>query len=341
MEKLKTFYSVDIAIIGAGPVGLFTVFQAGMLKMSCCVIDALKEVGGQCTALYAEKPIYDIPAYPIITAQKLIHNLVKQSNPFRPVYLLGDIAENIIENADHFLVVTHNNVEIKCKVIIIAAGAGRFGPNRPPLNNILKYENKSVFYHVDKLSDFYNKNIIIAGGGDSAADWAVELAKVAKKLYIVHRRKVFRCSPNTMSYLENLSQIKKIEIITPYQLSGIFGDQGILSHVTVKNIITNEEKIIYADVLLPFFGISANLGPVLNWGINIENFHIPVTPSTCRTNRDRIYAIGDIASYPGKLKLILTGFSESAIACHDIYRVIFNTPLNFQYSTSKGIPNNI
>ncbi|AHC39198.1 NAD(P)/FAD-dependent oxidoreductase [Ehrlichia muris] len=334
-------YTTDIAVIGAGPVGIFTVFQAGMLKMQCCVIDALNEIGGQCVALYPEKPIYDIPGYPIINAKELIDNLRKQSEPFSPKYLLGQVAEKIEDYSDYFLIRTNKGIVVQSKVIVIAAGAGAFGPNRPPIDNILDYENKSVFYQVRKISDFSNKNIMIAGGGDSAADWAVELSKIAKQLYIVHRRKNFRCAPNTALQIDNLSRSGKIKIIVPYQIKELYGEKGELHSVVLKNITNQEEMILQVDYLFPFFGTSANLGPMLNWEIEIRNYQMLVDVRTCKTNRDRIYAVGDIATYPGKLKLILTGFSESAMACHHIYHVIYpNSPLNFQYSTSKGIPKN-
>ncbi|CAH58124.1 NAD(P)/FAD-dependent oxidoreductase [Ehrlichia ruminantium] len=332
-------YVTDIVVIGAGPIGIFTVFQSGMLSMQCCVIDSLNEIGGQCVALYPEKPIYDIPAYPIITAKELINNLVEQSKPFDPQYLLGQVAEKIEEYIDYLLVKTNYGTVIQCKAIIIAAGSGAFGPNRLPVDNIIDFENKSVFYSVKQISDFYDKSVMIAGGGDSAADWAVELSKVTKQLYMVHRRKNFRCSPNTSLKLDDLFQRGKINLVVPYQIKQLCGKDGKLDYVVVKNITTSEELTLQVDYLLPFFGTSANLGPILNWGITISGYQIVIDPATCRTNRNRIYAVGDVSTYPGKIKLILTGFSESAMACHDIYHIVYpNSPLNFQYSTSKGIP---
>ncbi|QGR02471.1 NAD(P)/FAD-dependent oxidoreductase [Ehrlichia ruminantium] len=333
-------YVTDIVVIGAGPIGIFTVFQSGMLKMQCCVIDALNEIGGQCAALYPEKPIYDIPAYPIITARELINNLVEQSRPFNPQYLLGQMAEQIEEYPDYFFVRTSLGMVIQCKAIIVAAGSGAFGPNRLPIDNIFDFENKSIFYHIKQISDFENKIVMIAGGGDSAADWAIELSKVTKQLYMVHRRKNFRCSPNTALKLDDLSQRGKINLVVPYQVKELYGENGNLDYVVVKNISTNEELKLQVDYLLPFFGTSANLGPILNWGIKIEGYQIVIDPATCQTNRNKIYAVGDIATYSRKIKLILTGFSESAMACHHIYHVVYpDSPLNFQYSTSKGIPN--
>ncbi|MGL9718647.1 MAG: NAD(P)/FAD-dependent oxidoreductase [Wolbachia sp.] len=328
----------DIVIIGAGPVGIFTAFQAGMLDMRCHIIDILDQAGGQCTALYPEKPIYDIPGYPVITAQKLIEQLMEQASPFEPVYHLGQKVEKILDNGgQNFTVITSAGTEVKCKAVIIAAGNGMFEPNRPPLDGILEYENKSVFYSVNKISDFQDKAIVIAGGGDSAADWTIELSKVAKKIYIIHRRKEFRCAPEMRNKLESLENNGKIELVTPCQLHELVGNNGQLSAVVVKNIASKEERKISADFLLPFFGLSMNLGPINNWGIQLEHSRIVVDQATLRTSRDRVYAIGDIATYLGKLKLILNGFSESAMACYDIYKVIHNSPVNFQYSTSKGI----
>lgn len=331
--------SCDIAIVGAGPVGLFAVFQAGMLGMTSCVIDALDVVGGQCSVLYPEKPIYDIPGYSEIKAQDLVDNLYKQAAPFKPVYVLGEMVESITEEGEGLTIVTSKSTKIHCKAVIIAAGAGGFGPNRPPINGILEYEGTSVFYSVREIEKFSGKKVVIAGGGDSAADWAVNLAKIAEKLCVVHRRRSFRCAPNTLKELEELAESGLIEILVPYQLAGLTGRGGALESVIVSNISTKEEKAIEADYLLPFFGISANLGPIVNWDLGVEGYQIPVEQSTCRTRRDRVYAIGDVAAYARKIKLILVGFSEAALACQDIRNMLFpDTPLNFVYSTTKGVP---
>lgn len=330
----------DIVIIGAGPVGIFAIFQAGMLGMKCHVVDILPNIGGQCRALYPEKPIYDIPGYSVITAQGLIDNLTAQASPFHPTYYLGEKVEEILDNNENnsITIVTNLNKKITCKAVIIAAGCGSFQPNRPPLENILDYENKSIFYSVDKISNFEGKEIVIAGGGDSAADWTVELSKVAKKVYIVHRRKEFRCISETAKKIRSLAEQGIIDLVMQYQLNKLFGKNGKLSQVLVKHIGSEEEKLLSADALLLFFGLSMELGSILNWGIEIKHKHVVVNPATFKTSRDRVYAIGDISTYPGKLKLILSGFSEAAMACHDIYKIVFpGSPLNFQYSTSKGI----
>ncbi|MFV9839239.1 MAG: NAD(P)/FAD-dependent oxidoreductase, partial [Aaplasma endosymbiont of Hyalomma asiaticum] len=251
----------------------------------------------------------------------------------------GHVVELISEYPDSFLLTTSKNATVKCRAIIIAAGAGGFGPNRPPIEGIAEYEGKSVLYSVDQISKFRGKKVVIAGGGDSAADWAVNLAKVTDKLRIVHRRGSFRCAPNTLKELEERAKCGNIDILVPYQLKGLLGSNGMLDSVLVRNISTKEDVSIEADYLLPFFGISANLGPIVNWDLEVEGFHIPIQQSTCRTVRNRVYAVGDIATYPGKIKLILVGFSEAALACYDIRSVLFpDTPMNFQYSTSKGIP---
>lgn len=340
----------DIVIIGAGPIGIFTAFQAGMLNMKCHIIDILNQAGGQCTALYPEKPIYDIPGYPVITAQRLIEQLAAQASPFEPVYHFGQKVEKILNNrpteieyqeefnnGKDLAVITSNGTKIKCKAVIIAAGNGIFEPNRPPLDGILEYENKSVFYSISKISHFKDKTVVIAGGGDSAVDWAIELSKVTKKIYVIHRRKEFRCAPETRNKLDLLLNTGKIEVVVPYQLDSLVGNNGQLKAVITKHITTKEEKEIPSDFLLPFFGSAMNLGPISDWDIQLEHHRIAVDPATLKTSRDRIYAIGDIATYPGKLKLILNGFAESAMACYNIYEVIYNSPVNFQYSTAKGV----
>lgn len=344
----------DIVIIGAGPVGLFAIFEAGMLKMQCHVIDNLDFVGGQCTALYPEKPIYDIPAHPQITAEDLISNLKQQADVFNPVYHLGQtavkirqldagevqiIAENNPEKIPaKFLVTTSTNINIATRAIVIAAGCGAFGPNRPPLENIELYENKSIFYMVGKKDNFKDKNVVIAGGGDSAVDWAIILADIAKKLYVVHRRPKFKCAPESESKLKALADSRKIELVIPYQLDSLKGSNCILDTVIVKDLDGNT-KNLEADILLPFFGLAMELGPILDWGLNINKSHITVEPSTMETSISGIYAIGDIVSYPNKLKLILNGFAEAATACHAARSLVYKgAEHHFEYSTTKGIP---
>lgn len=337
-----THHETDIAIIGAGPVGLFAVFEAGMLKLRCHVIDALEELGGQCTALYPEKPIYDIPAHPAINAADLIAQLEAQAAPFNPTYHLGQRVETLVKNDGAFTLTTSKGTVIKAKTVVIAAGCGAFGPNRPPLDGLEAYEGKSVFYMVRRKEDFRGKRIVIAGGGDSAVDWTLGLADVAEKIYFLHRRPKFRAAPDSVEKMEALcaSPDKKVEMVVPYQLAGLQGNNGILTGVKVATL-EGEERVLEADVLLPFFGLAMELGPISDWGLGLHLSHINVDPSTCETNMAGIFAIGDIATYKNKLKLILCGFSEAAMAVHAARNVIYpDTAHHFEYSTSKGVPHN-
>lgn len=335
MQNIKT----DIVIIGAGPVGLFAVFEAGMLKMKAHVVDALDMVGGQCSALYPEKPIYDIPGYPSILASELIEKLEAQAAPFNPTYHLGQRVESVKKITDgNWQLTTSAATVLTCKAIIIAAGCGAFGPNRPPLDGLEQYEGKSVFYMVNKREDFRGKKVVIAGGGDSAVDWAISLSELTEKLYVIHRRGKFRCAPESAAKLESLAQAGKIELVIPYQLARLEGDNGKLSSVIVSTL-EGEEKALPADVLLPFFGLSMELGPIADWGLNLTQNHISITPSTCETSSSGIFAIGDIATYENKLKLILAGFAEAAQAAHAAYKIVHpNEALHFEYSTTSGVP---
>ena len=332
MKKINT----DVLIVGAGPVGLFSVFELGQLGIKSCIVDCLDEIGGQCSALYPEKPIYDIPAYPVINAQELILNLNKQIKPFNPKVLLNQQVEKIIDLDNSFKVFTSSNNEISTKCIFIAAGNGAFGPNKPPIKNIEKFENKSVFYSVKNKSIFDDKTIAIAGGGDSAVDWAIELSKNAKKIFFIHRREKLRASPQNVETLKSLEK-KNVEFIIPFQLDSINGKNGEITDLIVKDLDNNKKKIT-TDFFLPFFGLSNDLGPIKNWELEIEKNILKVDQSTCKTSKDRIYAIGDVCTYNGKLKLILTGFSEAAIAAHDCYNTVHpEKALHFEYSTTKGI----
>lgn len=330
-------HNTDIVIIGAGPVGLFAVFEAGMLKMRCHVIDTLDMAGGQCAALYPEKPIYDIPAYPAIDAAELVKKLQEQAAPFSPTYHLGERVEKVANKSGGFAVTTSKGTEISCKAILIAAGCGAFGHNRPPLEKIEEYEGKSVFYMVNRREDYRDKTVVIAGGGDSAVDWAVSLSSVAKKIYVVHRRPKFRCAPESYAKLESLAKNGNVELVIPYQLSGLQGKNGMLDVVVVETL-DGEKRELKADILLPFFGLAMELGPIATWELALNENHITVDPSTLATNVPGIFAIGDIATYKGKLKLILCGFSEAAMACHAIYPLVHpNEALHFEYSTTKGV----
>lgn len=332
-EKFET----DVVVIGAGPVGLFAVFELGMMKMKAHVVDALDFIGGQCTALYPEKPIYDIPAHPQISGEELVENLKAQAAPFEPTYHLGQQVVRFVENADGVVVTTSKGAEISCKAVVVAAGCGAFGPNRPPIEGIEEYENKSVFYMVAKKEDYRGKKVVIAGGGDSAVDWALSLADVAEKLYVVHRRPKFRCAPDSADKLNALVEAGKIELVVPFQLAGLEGDNGVLSGVKVATL-DGQEKTLDADVLLPFFGLAMELGPIADWGLGLEKNHISVNPTTMQTSSERVFAIGDIATYENKLKLILCGFSEAAFAAKSIYPLVHNEAYHFEYSTTSGVP---
>ncbi|WP_417905405.1 NAD(P)/FAD-dependent oxidoreductase [Candidatus Tisiphia endosymbiont of Micropterix aruncella] len=330
-------HDTDIIIIGAGPVGLFAIFQAGMLGMRCHVVDSQEIIGGQCSQLYPEKPIYDIPAYPKIMAEELIAQLALQAQPFDPVYHLNQQVVQLKKEEGRFQITTSKDILITAKVIIIAAGCGSFGPNRPPLPNIETFEGKSVFYFINNRNSFANKEIVIAGGGDSAVDWAISLSEIAKKIYLVHRREKFRAANESIRQLKELANSGKIELVINYQLDHLVGKDGKLEAVNVKDFEGNI-CTLPANILLPFFGLAQELGPIKNWGLNLKTNHIIVEPSYFETNISGIYAIGDIASYPAKLKLILTGFAEAASSLHHAYgRVFEGKALHFEYSTTKGV----
>ncbi len=330
----------DVAVIGAGPVGLFAVFECGMLKMRCAVLDTLEAVGGQCTALYPEKPIYDIPAHPSIAAGDLIARLEEQAAPFEPAYLLGQRVEALREGEDgRFHLATSAGNTVRAKAVILAAGAGAFGPNRPPLEGLAGYEaSGAVRYLVARREEFRGKRVVIAGGGDSAVDWALSLKDVAARVTVVHRRPKFRAAPETAAQLDAAAARGELDLAIPYQLHALEGDGARLSHVVLATL-KGEERRVEADHLLAFFGLSMELGPIAEWGLGVEHKHVSVTPATCETNIAGVHAIGDIATYPGKLKLILQGFSEAAMAAHAIHpRVFPGEALHFEYSTSKGVP---
>lgn len=330
-QVLKT----DVVIIGSGPVGLFAIFECGMLGLKCHVVDALPEIGGQCIALYPEKPIYDIPGYPSILAGDLIASLEKQAAPFDPVFHLDQMVTHIEKQDGVWNLQTSKGTKFRSAAIIIAAGAGAFGPNRPPLDDIESYEGQSVFYMVKRRDDFKDKRVVIAGGGDSAVDWANALADVAKSVHVVHRRDKFRAAPESVKQMEGHSKIEKI---IPAQLKALEGRNGQISAVILDDMNGGERKV-EADCLLPFFGLATSLGPIAQWGLGVENNTIKTEPTTSATNIEGIYAIGDIAQYPHKLKLILTGFGEAAAAAHDIWRGLNpDQQLHMEYSTTKGLP---
>jgi thioredoxin reductase (NADPH) len=331
-------FDADVAIIGAGPVGLFAVFELGMLRLSSVLIDALDEVGGQCAALYPEKPIYDIPAHPAIHAGELVAQLERQIAPFHAPRLLGRRVTGLAGEPGAFALTTDQGDNVHAKAVLIAAGAGAFGPNRPPLEGLAAYEaSGAVRYYVRRREDLRGKRVVIAGGGDSAVDWALALRDIAR-VAVVHRRPKFRAAPESASALEAAARNGELEMVIPYQLHALHGNDGVLDHVEVATL-QGEARSLRADVLLAFFGLSMDLGPVAAWGLDNELHHVKIDPATCQTSSPGVFAIGDVATYPGKLKLILQGFSEAAVAAHAIYRVVHpGEALHFEYSTTKGVP---
>jgi thioredoxin reductase (NADPH) len=337
-NRTGSTYTTDVAIIGAGPVGLFAIFELGMLKIKAHVIDTLPALGGQCTALYPEKPIYDIPGFPAIEAQELIRQLEAQAAPFSPTYHLDQQVTKLEKIDGGWKVTTSANNIINCKAVIIAAGCGAFGPNRPPLAGIEQYEGTSVHYMVTRREDFRDAEIVIAGGGDSAVDWANSLADITKKIYFVHRRDKFRAMPESVEKMEAIAKTGKIEFVVPYQLEALAGAGGKLSGVTVKSM-DGAVKEIAAQHLLAFFGLSMELGPIADWGLNLDQKHITIDSGTSQTSAAGIFAIGDIATYNHKLKLILCGFAEAAQAAHAIRDIVYpGVTYHFEYSTTRGVP---
>ena len=331
---------MDLAIIGAGPVGLFAAFQAGLLGLKACIIDTQDFVGGQCSALYPEKPIYDIPAHSSISGSGLTKNLEIQAKHFNTVFYLGEQVKKILkeDNTNNFILKTSTGKQIEAKAILIAAGLGIFVPNKPMVKNIENYENKSVFYSIKNKNDFKEKNIVIFGGGDSAADWAIELSKIAKFVTIVHRRDSFRCAPASLNILENLQKEGKLSIERSYQLTELKGDKNIgkLHSLIIKDINHNKKEI-QTDAALFFLGSSISLGPISDWNLTLEKKSIKVDPSKMSTNIPGIFGAGDIITYPGKLNSIVVGFGEAVTACYAICTYLKpDTSQNFIHSTSQS-----
>lgn len=334
--KLET----DVLIIGAGPVGIFAAFQAGLLGMKSVVIDALEEVGGQLTTLYPNKYIYDIPGFPKILAKDLIANLYEQAEKYKPIYLLNQKAESLVKSVNSFTVTTSKNNTITSKAIILAGGAGAFKPQRLPLQGMEEFEKETILYNIKDPSYFASKNVLIVGGGDSALDWSFHLSNnIANKVYLVHRRNHFRALPSSVSSLEELSKSSSFELVVPYGVKAVEGEGTKVQKVVLENFLNKEQKTINIDFILPFFGLSRDLGGVSSWGLDIDkiNSTIIVNPETFETNINGIFATGDIAKYDHKLKLIMTGFSEVAYALHIAWKYVFpDKVFHFSHSTSKN-----
>jgi thioredoxin reductase (NADPH) len=326
----------DIIIIGAGPTGLFTVFEAGLLGLKCHIIDSLVKPGGQCSEIYPNKPIYDIPAYPEIMAGDLIHKLLDQIKPFNPGYTMGESAVELKKSDGEFIITTDKNTKIKGKVVAIAGGLGNFEPRKPNLENIDKYEENGLVYKIINKDNFQDKNVIISGGGDSALDWTLELSKIAKKVTLIHRRNEFRGAVESVKQIQKLKDKNIVDVITPAQLVAINGRDEVES-IDLK---VNEEIVtIETDFIIPLYGLIPKMNIFKNWGLNIEKNAISVNNALdYSTNIKGIYAIGDINHYPGKLKLILSGFHEAAVMCHSAYNYINPDKKNIlKYTTVSGI----
>ncbi|MEW6769084.1 MAG: NAD(P)/FAD-dependent oxidoreductase [Pseudomonadota bacterium] len=331
-ETIKT----DVLIIGAGPCGLFAVFELGLLDMKTHLVDILDKLGGQCAELYPEKPIYDIPGIPMVTGQGLTDALMEQIKPFNPTFHLNEMVEKIEKIGDPlFRVTTDAGQVFECKVVVISAGGGSFQPKRPPVPGIEEYEGKSVFYAVRKMEQFRDKKLLIVGGGDSALDWVLNLQPIAKSMTLLHRRDDFRAAPHSVDQMRELVSSRKMDLKIG-QVTGLEGSNGQLTGALVKGN-DNETFKVDCDTILPFFGLTMKLGPVANWGVQLENNLVPVNTENFETNIPGVFAIGDINTYPGKLKLILSGFHEAALMSQKASRYVFpEKRVVFQYTTSSS-----
>ncbi len=327
-------FETDVIIAGAGPVGLFAVFELGLLDLKAHLVDILDRPGGQCAELYPEKPIYDIPGIPVLSGDDLTQNLLAQIAPFKPHFHLDQMAIDLKKRDNgKWRLTTDQGTIIDAPVVVIAAGGGSFQPKKPPIPNIGEYEGKSVFYSVRQMEDFRDKNILIAGGGDSALDWALNLRPLARSLSLIHRRPDFRAAPDSVGKMRTLVAAGGMTLLTG-QIKALHGEDGILEGATIKN--ADGEMHMPCDILLPFFGLTMKLGPVANFGINMKNNLIPVDTEKFETNVPGIFAIGDINTYPGKLKLILSGFHEAALMSQQAFRYVHpEAKLRFQYTTSS------
>ena len=327
----------DIIIIGAGPTGLFAVFEAGLLKLKCHLIDSLPKAGGQCAEIYHKKPIYDIPSRPEILAGDLVDQLMVQIQPFQPGFTLGETAQEIQKQQDgSFVVTTDKGTQHQAPVVAIAGGLGSFEPRKPDLANLSLWEDKGVDYIIREPEKYRNKNVLIAGGGDSALDWTIVLAELAQSVTLVHRRNEFRGALDSVEKVQALKDQNKIQIITPAEVTALEGDK----HLTSVTVDREGTALAHAvDYFIPLFGLTPKLGPIANWGLEIEKNAIKVDNSLdYQTNIPGIYAIGDVNTYPGKLKLILCGFHEATLMCQSAFRRIFPEKTNvLKYTTVSGI----
>jgi len=330
--------TTDILIIGAGPTGLFTVFEAGLLKLKCHLIDALPQPGGQCSEIYPKKPIYDIPAYPEILAGDLTDKLLEQSKQFEPGFTLGERAETIEKQADgSFVVTTNKGTQHKAPVVAIAGGLGSFEPRKPAVEYLQSFEDKGVAYIIKDPEVYRNKKVVIAGGGDSALDWAIFLSDVASEVTLIHRRNEFRGALDSVDKVQELKDKGLIKLITPAEVTAVFGETKLESIEVVK--LGESAVRIQTDAFIPLFGLSPKLGPIADWGLEIEKNAIKVNNALdYQTNIPGVFAIGDVNTYPGKLKLILCGFHEATLMCQAAYKII-NPGKRYvlKYTTVSGI----
>jgi len=329
--------TTDLLIIGAGPTGLFAVFEAGLLKMKCHIIDALPQAGGQLTELYPKKPIFDIPGYPSVNAGELVDHLMEQIKQFQPGFTLAETAVTLTKiDEEWFEVITNKGTVHRAKAVAIAGGLGTFEPRKPALENIEMYEENGVEYFVKDPEHFRDKNIVIAGGGDSALDWSIFLSNVAKSVTLIHRRNEFRGALDSVEKVQELKDQGKIKMITPAEVVGLKGD-GKIEAITIK---TEDETYDFAtESFIPLFGLTPKLGDIANWGLEIEKNAIVVNNALdYQTNREGIYAIGDVNTYPGKLKLILCGFHEATLMCQSVYqRLNPGKKYVLKYTTVSGV----
>ncbi|MGB5981453.1 MAG: NAD(P)/FAD-dependent oxidoreductase [Nonlabens sp.] len=330
----------DILIIGAGPTGLFAVFEAGLLKLKCHIIDALAQPGGQCSELYPKKPIYDIPGFPEILAGNLVDNLMKQIEPFQPGFTLGERAETIERLEDgSFIVTTNKETKHHAKVVAIAGGLGSFEPRKPNFDNLEKFEDKGLVYMIKDPEVYCDKKVVLAGGGDSALDWSIFLADVASEVTLVHRREEFRGALDSVEKVQELVEEGKIRLITPAEVLEISGENEVQSVSVQHNDEAKRMEVIDCDAFIPLFGLAPKLGPIADWGLEIEKNAIKVDNTLdYQTNIPGIYAIGDVNTYPGKLKLILCGFHEATLMCQSAYQRIFpDKRYVMKYTTVGGV----
>jgi thioredoxin reductase (NADPH) len=325
----------DVVIVGAGPCGLFAVFELGLLDLKAHVIDILDRAGGQCAELYPEKPIYDVPGLPIVTGQELTDRLLEQIKPFNPAFHYSERVDALSRQPDgRFRLVTDQGSVFLAKVVVIAAGGGSFTPKRPPLDGIEAYENKSVHYAVRRIDNFRGQDVVVAGGGDSALDWTLNLQPIAKSMTLIHRRDDFRAAPHSVEKMRALVAEGKVRLMIG-QVTSLSGADGQLSSAVVKTAAG--EETIAATAMLPFFGLTMKLGPVAGWGLNLNENLIPVDTEKFETSEKGIFAVGDINSYPGKLKLILSGFHEAALMAQAANRIVNpGKKVLFQYTTSSS-----